>query len=65
MACGQYLLSGESHSFPPCAALPETLYRPFAVCAVLCGSGNEMCNRLAVPGYGNRLPMLYHSQKFG
>ena len=61
MARGEYLLRGESHSFPPGATLAETLYRPFAVCAILRGSRNKMRNRLAVPGYGNRLPMLYHS----
>ena len=65
MARGEYLLRGESHSLPPGAALTETLYRPFSVCAVLRGSGNKMCNRLAVSGYGNRLSVLDDTEKLG
>ena len=65
MAGGKYLLSGESHALPPGAALPEALYRSFAVGAVLRRSGNQMRNRLAVPGYGNGLSVLDHSEEFG
>ena len=65
MARGEYLLRGESHPFPPGAALPKTLYRPFAVCAALRGSRNEMRNRLAVPGYSNGLSVLDDTEKFG
>ena len=65
MAGDEYLLRGESHALPPGAALPEALYRPFAVGAVLRGSGNQMRNRLAVPGYGNGLSVLDHSEELG
>ena len=65
MARGEYLLCGKSHALPPGAALPETLYRPFAVGAVLRRSGNQMRNRLAVPGYGNSLSVLDHTEEFG
>ena len=65
MTRGEYLLSRESHALPPGAALPETLYRSFAVGTVLRRSGNQMRNRLAVPGYGNGLSVLDHTEEFG
>ncbi len=65
MTRGEYLLSGESHALPPGAALPEALYRSFAVGTVLRRSGNQMRNRLAVPGYGNGLSVLDHTEEFG
>ena len=64
MARGEYLLGGESYALPPGAALSEALYRPFAVGAVLRRSGNQMRNRLAVPGYGNGLSVLDRSKEF-
>lgn len=65
MARGEYLLRGESHSFPTGAELPESLDGPFAVCAVLRRSGNEVCDRLAVPGYGYSLSALDDTEKLG
>ncbi len=65
MTRGEYLLSGESHALPPGAALPEALYCSFAVGTVLRRSGNQMRNRLAVPGYGNGLSVLDHTEEFG
>ena len=65
MSRGEYLLRGECHALPSDAALPEALYRPFAVGAVLRRSGNQMRNRLAVPGYGNGLSVLDRTEEFG
>ena len=65
VAGGEYLLSGERHALPTGAALPEALYGSPAVGAVLRGSGNQVRDRLAVPGYGNRLPVLDHSEELG
>ena len=64
MARGEYLLGGESHALPPGAALPEALYRPFAVGAVLRRSGNQMRHRLAVPRDGNGLSVLDRPEEF-
>ena len=63
MARGEYLVGGEGHALPPGAALSEALYRPFAVGAALCRSGNQMRHRLAVPGDGNGLSVLDHSEE--
>ena len=65
MARREYLLRGESNTLPSGAVLPEALDGPFAVGAVLRGSGNQMRNRLAVPGYGNGLSVLDHTEEFG
>ncbi len=58
MPRGEYLLRGEGHALPSGAALVEALYSPLAVGAVLRGSGHQVRDRLAAPGYGNGLPLL-------
>jgi hypothetical protein len=65
MAGRENLLRGEFHALPPGAAVPEALNRPFAVGAILRRSGDKVCNRLAVPGYGNGLSALDHAEEFG
>ena len=65
VACGEYLICGESNVPPACAMLPKALYRPFAVGSVLSVGGNQVRNRLTVPRYGNGLPMLDRPKEFG
>ena len=65
MARGEDLLRGEVHPLPPGAQSPEALHSPLAACAALRRSGNEVRNQLAVPGYGNGLPALDETKKFG
>ena len=65
MARGEYLIRRESNALPPSAALPEPLYLPFPVGAVLSARGNEVSNRLAMSGYGNGLSVLDCPKEFG
>ena len=65
MARGEYLIRREGNGPPSGAALPEALHSPFAVGAVLSAGGNQVRNRLPVPGYGNGLPVLDRPEEFG
>ena len=65
MARAEYLICREGNAPPPSAALPEPLYRPFPVGAVLGASGNQVRNRFAVSGYGDGLTMLDRTEEFG
>ena len=65
MARCEYLLRRERYALPPGAALPEALYRPSRLARSCTGAGNQMCNWLAVPGYGNCLSALDHTEEFG
>ncbi len=65
MARGEYLIRREDNAPPHSAPLPEALYRLLAVGTVLRRSGNQMRNRLAVPGYGNGLSVLDRPKEFG
>ena len=64
MAQGKYLIRGEGNPLPAGAALTELFNRLLAIHAFLGCGGNQVGNRLAVPGYGDGLPALDYTKKF-
>ena len=65
MPGSKYLFGGESDAPPRRAALSEAFHCLLACGAVLRKSRDQVRDRLAVPRYGNGLPVLDRPEEFG
>ena len=63
MAQGKYLIRSEGSGLPASAALPELFNRRLPIGTVLTCSGNQVGNRLAVPGDGDSFSTLNYPEK--
>ncbi len=61
----EYLFDGDIYTPPPCSSLTESLHCRLSNRAVLRVSGNQVGNRLAVPGDSNSLSVLHFAEKLG
>ena len=65
MARPKYLFCRVVDTPPPCSSLAESFHCRFSTRAILRVSGNQVGNRLAVPGDGNGLSVLHFTEKLG
>ena len=61
----EYFLQGDVDFPPPCSAVAEFLDCRLSTRMVLCVSGNQVSNRLAMPCDGKRLAAFHLAEKLG
>ena len=61
----EYFFRGKVDTPPPCSTLAESLHCRFSTRTILHLSGNQVGNRLAVPGDSNGLTVFHFAEKLG
>ena len=61
----EYFLQGDVDFPPLCSAPTELLHCRMSTSTILCVSGNQVSNRLAMPCDGNSLAALHLAEKIG